>query len=611
MGSDLGGRPGLVQEPSRSGRRHVGGAPRLTAALEPPWPGATRHPAGRSRRGDRAWAFAALGLYVVAAVTYFGRSALAAPAGGTIGAGPDVQIFLWGLRWWPFALTHGIDPLVSHAVWAPYGADVLWTSSVPLLGVLASPLTLALGPAVSWNVLCVLGPALSAWTGYLLCTELTGHRAASLLGGFAFGFSSFEVAEGIAHLQMTMALLVPLTALVAVRFARGELTGPGLALRVAALAFAQFLISPELLASMAVMAALAAVAVWLLWPERRLRVRAGCGWTLAGAVAVALALAPELVTMLGTLPAAPLTPARSYSTDLLNLFVPTRVTALGGSLGAPLTARFAGNLAEQVGYVGVPLLLVSGTAVARSWSDRRLRLLGILCLAAVLLSFGPELRVAGGAVAPLPSGLLFRLPLLDEALPARFALYGALGTGVALSLWLARPGGERSRRRGWRRGWRWIVAALAIACLAPAPNPALWWRPIPSVVRHDDLARLIPAGANVVSLPFWDLGDRALFAQAQDGMRFRLDDRWLQVIPLAYSRVADGRALAATRLTAARVPAFERELCALHATYAVVWNDATLLAPLHLRSRHADGVLVYRLPGSLCHPSGASRTGDR
>lgn len=81
------------------------------------------------------------------------------------------------------ALGHGLNPFISHVVWAPYGADVLWTTTVPVISLLAAPVTLALGPTIAWNLLCVIAPALSAWAAYLLCRELTGRLWPSALGG--------------------------------------------------------------------------------------------------------------------------------------------------------------------------------------------------------------------------------------------------------------------------------------------------------------------------------------------------------------------------------------------------------------------------------------------
>lgn len=155
-----------------------------------------RWPIRRSATTDGA---AVLGLYLLVAMVYIGRFALPSPAGGTLGTGPDVQIFLWGLRWWPYALAHGVDPFVAHVVWAPFGSNILWTTTVPAISLLIAPVTILLGPAVAWNVLCVLAPALGAWAAYLLCRELTGRLWPSAFGGALFGFSSFQLAEGLAH----------------------------------------------------------------------------------------------------------------------------------------------------------------------------------------------------------------------------------------------------------------------------------------------------------------------------------------------------------------------------------------------------------------------------
>lgn len=78
------------------------------------------------------------------------------------------------------------------------------------------------------------------------------HRPPVAIGarGALFGFSSYQLAEGLAHLQLTMSLCVPLAGWVIVRYANGRLTGKRFATRIAAIAVAQFLISPELLATM-------------------------------------------------------------------------------------------------------------------------------------------------------------------------------------------------------------------------------------------------------------------------------------------------------------------------------------------------------------------------
>jgi hypothetical protein len=534
---------------------------------------------------------AVLGSYVAVAVLYFGRFAIDSPAGGTIGTGPDVQIFIWGLRWWPFALEHGLNPLVSRAVWAPFGSDVLWTTTVPALSLLAAPVTQAFGPQVAWNILCVLAPAFSAWAAYVLCRELIGRFWPSMVGGLLFGFSSYQLAEGLAHLHVTATLLVPLGAFVAVRYVRGRLSGIGLAVRIGMIAAAQFLISPELLATMVLMGVISALVAMAVMAEHREALRCALWWGVTGLAGAGVVVAPLLVRMLRDIPKGLMNSPSTYSTDLVNLVVPTRVTALGGSWALPITARFSGDLAEQCAYLGVPLLLVLASFTIANRANPAARLLALLLTTAILLSLGPQLRIAGHGTIWLPTALFSHLPVLADALPARFAVYAALFAAVIVSMWLA---------TAVKWSLRWLAVGLVVVSLAPAPASALWWKPTPPSILHDDLGRLVPPGSTVISLPFWSLDDRGLFAQAVDGMRFRLVDRWMQVIPTRERTLADSPLLTGGPIGATDVRSFESSVCAVGIEYAVVWNHAPgrslELAALHLRPVHADDLLLYRLP---------------
>ena len=577
---------------------------------EIPTAGISRPSAVVTARNRWSW-FGAPALYLLLSVLWLGRFVLAGPR-GTIGAGPDVQIFLWGLRWWPYAIGHGIDPLVSKYVWPPHGSGVLWTTTVPLLSLLASPVTLLFGPAASWNLLCVLAPALAAWAAYWLCLELTEALVPATVGGLLFGFSSYEVAQSSAHLQVTMIALVPVAALVAVRYARGRYGGWGLAARVAGLTVAQFLISPEVLATLVFMAALAGVAAFVMIPAARTRLVAGVGWTACGLLAGVLISLPLLIPMLNGMPNTMLNPPSEYSVDLLNLVAPTQVTALGGAWAIPVTKHFTGNLAEQTGYLGVPLLAAAVIAITVMRRQRPVLVLGLVTGVAILLSLGPGLQVNGAHTVWLPGDLLTGLPVLKQAIPDRFSAYAALGIAVLVALWLARPAHEMTFRGGrpatpWS-GWRWLLLALAVACLIPNPQREFWWRPTPAWIAHNDLARLIPAGDTVVFLPFGSGDDRGLWAQAAADMRFRVDDRWLQVIPAYYARFAFEWTLEAKKHTRRMDRFLRRDLCWLDADYAVVWRHAPrrsqTLAGLRIpRPASMDGLLVYRLPESLCSPA--------
>src|SRR5690348_16379149 len=107
-------------------------------------------------------------------------------------------------------------------MWSPDGVNLAWATSVPGLAIPFTPLTLAFGPTFAYNVACILMPALAAWTAYLLCHYLTGRTLPSLVGGYLFGFSSYVLSAELSHIHTAAVFLLPLVALLVLRFLRGE-----------------------------------------------------------------------------------------------------------------------------------------------------------------------------------------------------------------------------------------------------------------------------------------------------------------------------------------------------------------------------------------------------
>ena len=73
---------------------------------------------------------------------------------------------------------------------------------------------------------------MTAWTAFLLCRYLTRSLWASLVGGYLFGFSSYMIGQIEGHLHMTTVFLLPLIALVVIRYVRHGLDGLNLAIRL-------------------------------------------------------------------------------------------------------------------------------------------------------------------------------------------------------------------------------------------------------------------------------------------------------------------------------------------------------------------------------------------
>jgi hypothetical protein len=550
---------------------------------------AHRGAAPASRRGEGA---GALALYVALSLVLIGRAALtgtgpgSGPGAGTLGIGPDVQIFLWGLRWWPHALGQGLDPLRSSVVWPPYGGAVLWSSTVPLLSVLATPLTYALGSSLTWNLLVVLAPALAAWSAWLLCAELGATPAPALFGGALFGFGSFVLCEDIAHLQLSACLLLPLAGWLMVRGVRGRISAGGLAARGAAIVVAEFLLSPELLVTLAMMMVIGFALALGLRVQAREALLGTAAALAGGAVAGALLVSPLVIEMLTHVPRSS-SAAVQWPVDLLNLVVPTARDAVGGAALSGISSRFPGNLAEQTGYLGLPLLLV---IVIWGWRERHraaARWLILLLAIAALLALGSALTVDGTRTIWLPWAALSRLPLLRDVLPVRMMVFVWLGAAVITALWLSDT--------------RIAAPARALAALLVAVSlvPASWpFQAEPAAARSATVHAAL-RDQRVLSLPFFDVGDRGLLVQEQDRFRFSLTDSWLQLRPRDWAPNLPGTALTDSALARLRGPAaarFVAELRAAHITRLLLWEEPRgLLAALGLPHTRIAGVVIVRV----------------
>ena len=62
-----------------------------------------------------------------------------------------------------------MNPLFTNYLDYPDGINLMWQTSVPLLGLLMWPVTATLGPIFSYNLVMTASVALSAFCGFLAC----------------------------------------------------------------------------------------------------------------------------------------------------------------------------------------------------------------------------------------------------------------------------------------------------------------------------------------------------------------------------------------------------------------------------------------------------------
>ena len=476
----------------------------------------------RAHGQRRSWV--ALAVYVLFAAALFGIPLLVQAKPAVLGVGADPEIFIWAFAWWPHAILHGQEPFVTHAIWAPDGTNLAWTTTVPGLALAFSPLTLVAGPLVSYDVAALLMPALAAWTAFLLCRYVTRSFWPSLAGGYVFGFSSYMLGAMEGHLHLTSVFLVPLVALVALRYVHGELTDKGAALRLGVLFALQLTFSSEVMFTLALALLTSLVLAFVLVPEARRRLLSLLP-VIGAAAAIAAALtSPLLYYMLSDFRIGAINPGSPATADLVNFVVPTDLTGIGRGWTNAVTRHYFSNRAEQAAYLGVPVIAILGWFAACNWRTRSGRFLLAAIAAAVLTSFGSWLDVLGHHVVTLPWEHIGYLPLFVSVYPARLALYVTLGIAVVVAVWAS------SHTVSWlvRTG----LVVLAVGALAPNPTADAWRSTphVPPFITQRLYERCLNPGENVLVFPFGPHGDSMLW-QADARFRYRMAGAWIAPAP--------------------------------------------------------------------------------
>jgi hypothetical protein len=470
--------------------------------------------------------------YAAISFAYFGWRLWPHPGRVLIGYGHDPEIYVWSFAWWPHAIGSWMNPFDSHYLYAPTGVNLAWTLSVPGLALAFSPLTVLFGPAAAYNVAALLMPVLSAWTAYLLCRALTRSFWAAVIGGYLFGFSTFVLRQELfGNLPVSDLFLLPLVALVIVRYVRGELRARGLAWRLGLLLAAQLWLSTEFALSLTLALVLALLLAYAFVSELRQRLRSALAPIAGGYALGALFAAPLVAYVLLGFHAGSFIDQRYSGADLLDLVVPVPGIGLGGSTFTSLSKNFHSGGAGL--YLGLPVLLMVAAFAVRGRRSPLVRFLVTALAVAILIVLGPHLQVNGHNLFPLPWNAATHIPVVSNALPFRFAAYVWLAAAATVALWIA-----NTRGRVYVRPY--LLPMLAVAALVPSVwrtsdasyVPAHPHRPAfftAALYKH-----CIPRGETLAIFPFGFGGDSMVW-QAETDFWFRLASDGLQA-PTRYAK---------------------------------------------------------------------------
>jgi hypothetical protein len=477
----------------------------------------------------------ALFLYASIAIGYFGVHVLSHLGGECVcQPGPaDPSGYMWNLAWWPHALLHGLNPFVTKEVFAPNSVGLGGEGMlVPGAALIAAPVTLVFGPLVSWNLLMLASPVLAALFAFLLCRYITGAFAASLIGGYLFGFSAYMLGHMLGHLNLVLVFPIPAAVHLTLRLIDGRI-GDRRFIVLMALALAALLLSSTEIAFTSVLLGTISLATaFALAPAARERlIRAVKPILIAGTVA-ALVASPVIYYGLKGIVTFPPNAGDIYAGDSLGFLVPTIVIRLGRKYFAAVSAGFTnGDFAESGIYLGLPLVLIVAHCTITRWKLTSTRILtAMLALVAVLL-LGSHLHIAAYSTIPLPWTVIDHW-LLREVLPARLGLYMFLIVGVIAATWLAQPSSRNAAVA------KWVLAAVSIAFLIPNTASGLWRstpRNPPFFTTHE-YRTVLRRGETVLVLPANQF-DKSMLWQAETGMWFRMAGGYLgTLIPPDYAR---------------------------------------------------------------------------
>jgi hypothetical protein len=497
------------------------------------------------------WVNAAIGLavYLALAVLLF-SSAWVSPQTTAIGLGTDPVFSIWFLRWVPFAIGHGWNPLLTTYLDYPAGANLSWSGLFPLPALVLSPVTLWLGPVVAYNLLATLALALSAWAGFFAARRFVSSPFAAALAGLLYGFSPALIAQSLGHPQIAVAFIPPLMLLaldeILVRQRWTSLRSGAL---LGLLGAAQLLTGEELLAAEVVVGAAGTA---LLMAAKRKAIASHLGYALRAAGVAAVVF---LVLVVGPLASqffgpqrvvGSLQPANVYVSDLFNFIVPTSVQQFAPGFALRLSDQFSGSLAEWNAYLGVPLLVLLVVAAIRYRAHLMLRLCALLALLFALLSLGITLHV-GGHITPIPVVLLAVgfvglrgwiplrailytfiglwaglaiVPVVSNILPGRLMLFVFLFAGILLA-------GFVDHALRWPNGRHraLALAAVGLALLPLVPRTPYPAAAMPTPAFFTALGSLVPDGSVMLVAPYVRGGNtEGMLWQAQSGMAFKMPE---------------------------------------------------------------------------------------
>jgi hypothetical protein len=462
------------------------------------------------------------GCYLLGALVMTGRLWVNPSGRMPLGDPEDVYQFAWFMRYAATAVAHGHLPaLVTTALNAPQGVNLMWNTPFLLPAIVLAPVTLLAGPQVSLTLVLTLGFAGSAASLFVVLRRWGASLGAAAIGGAIYGFSPAVVNSGIGHYNFQFAVLPPLLIHVLLRIlaGRGRVVRNGVVLGL--LAAAQVFTGSELLADTVLAGLVLVVVLAASRPRVAVQRAAGVAAGLGTAAAVALLICwyPLWVQFFGPFAQHH---APGYWYGNVGYFIDAPANLLFHTpASAAVEAHYNLGLAEYLSYLGWPLIAAVVAGAFWFWRDLRVRAAAVACVMLELASLGGGVGVHGVNVPAwlLPFHWVEGLPVLSELLPDRFCILGDGAAAAVLAFSVDRA--HSVLPRSWGPQARWIPVAVAVLAALPLishPYPVGRPTPVPAGYQAAFARLRLAPDARVLVVPIPVVGaDQAMRWQAATG----------------------------------------------------------------------------------------------
>lgn len=408
---------------------------------------------------------------------------------GIVSQNADARHNLWVMWHFQQALTGNQSLFYSSLLYYPVGISMLVHGIGPVPSLLALPFT-PFGFEATYNGAVLTGFFLTGYCTWLLARALGLDHLVALFAGTMVISSEMHLAGLLGHIEKIFFAFLPLVLLACVHTLDLKRTR-WWSIVVALLLFLTLLTSGWQFLSAAIGIALLICTRFLVapkgdWPA--LLKRVGLFLVAAGILVLPLLVAILFAARNPALNIEYANQSANYSPDLIEFVLPSHFSMFWGGISRSFLnahkIHWAVESAVSLSYVGIVLALI-GLATQRKLAGPWL----LIFVVAVLLSFGPTLKVVGSQVLPLPN-LPITLPydwvsavpgLGFMRTPGRFMLLGytALGVGAAIGLvWLT----TRVPK------FRYVIPIVAIVLVLveawPKPWPIEKLLPVPNFYKQ-------------------------------------------------------------------------------------------------------------------------------